>query len=180
MLGDPLFSAAPSFDQPLAVLKHCHDRIRKQLATLNKLVPHLQAHGADEQAKDAAKAILRYFTQAAPLHHEDEERDLLPALISNVRPEDEVQFKSNLSTILQQHETMAELWNELQTQLSEIVEKQLENLDPDLIKNFNALYVAHMEIEEQYIAPLASRTLSASQFAQIALGMQQRRGLANT
>ena len=43
--------SAPSFDQPIAVLKHCHDRIRKQLATLDKLLPHLTAHGADEQAQ---------------------------------------------------------------------------------------------------------------------------------
>ncbi|HEV2612422.1 MAG TPA: hemerythrin domain-containing protein, partial [Noviherbaspirillum sp.] len=32
-----LFDTAPGFDQPIAVLKHCHDRIRKQLATLERL-----------------------------------------------------------------------------------------------------------------------------------------------
>mgnify|MGYP003704987797 CR=1 FL=1 len=75
MTGDSLFTAAPGFDQPLAVLKHCHDRIRKQLATLDKLLPHLQQYGADQQAQEAAQAVLRYFMQAAPLHHEDEEHD---------------------------------------------------------------------------------------------------------
>jgi pyridoxamine 5'-phosphate oxidase len=62
---------APGFDQPIAVLKHCHDRIRKQLATLEKLLAHLPVHGADEQARQAAAAVLKYFDKAAPLHHED-------------------------------------------------------------------------------------------------------------
>jgi pyridoxamine 5'-phosphate oxidase len=53
--------SAPGFDQPIAVLKHCHDRIRKQLATMEKLVPHLALHGADEQARQAAAAVIKYF-----------------------------------------------------------------------------------------------------------------------
>ena len=71
---------APDFDQPVAVLKHCHGRIRKQLATLEKLLAHLPGHGADEQARQAASAVLKYFEKAAHLHHEDEEQDLIPML----------------------------------------------------------------------------------------------------
>ena len=72
--------SAPGFDRPIAVLKHCHDRIRKQLATLEKLLAHLPRHGADEQARQAAAAVMKYFDQAAPLHHADEEQNLLPML----------------------------------------------------------------------------------------------------
>ena len=71
----PLHDTAPDFDQPVAVLKHCHGRIRKQLATLEKLLAHLPAHGADEQARHAATSVLKYFDKAAHLHHEDEEQD---------------------------------------------------------------------------------------------------------
>ena len=63
-----LFDSAPGFDQPLAVLKHCHERIRKQLATMEKLVNHLNDIGIDEDAQHAAKAVLRYFRKAAPQH----------------------------------------------------------------------------------------------------------------
>ena len=57
---------APDFDQPVAVLKHCHGRIRKQLSTLEKLLTHLplsqaETGGADEQARQAAQAVLKYF-----------------------------------------------------------------------------------------------------------------------
>ena len=52
---------APGFDQPIAVLKHCHGRIRKQLATLERLLSHLPEHGADEAARQAAGAVLQVF-----------------------------------------------------------------------------------------------------------------------
>jgi len=51
-------SSAPGFDQPIAVLKHCHDRIRKQLATMQKLLAHLPQHGADSQAQLQDMAML--------------------------------------------------------------------------------------------------------------------------
>ena len=76
----PLFDSVPGFDQPIAVLKHCHDKIRKQLATLHNLLGHLGQHGNTPEAQQAAKAVLQYFNKAAHLHHDDEEQDLMPML----------------------------------------------------------------------------------------------------
>lgn len=177
MPTDALFSAAPSFDQPLAVLKHCHDRIRKQLATLDKLLPHLDAHGADQQAQQAAQAVLRYFTQAAPLHHEDEEKDLLPSLVQSVSNADRPVFEDTLRTILGQHKQMEALWQQLEVQLQAISEASSAQLDSTLIEEFKNIYNEHMQIEETQIAPLAARTLDANQFANIGRAMQHRRGI---
>jgi hypothetical protein len=47
--------------------------------TLLRLVTHLQTHGADRPAQEAASAVMRYFDTAARHHHEDEEQDLFPA-----------------------------------------------------------------------------------------------------
>ena len=68
-MSNSLIDTAPDFGQPIAVLKHCHDRIRKQLNTLQNLLAHLPQHGADEQARQAARAVLKYFNNAAHLHH---------------------------------------------------------------------------------------------------------------
>ena len=73
-----LYDTAPAFDEPIAVIRHCHERIRKQLTTLDKLVSYLPDRGVDESVQAAAKAVLKYFNKAAPLHHQDEEVDLLP------------------------------------------------------------------------------------------------------
>ena len=46
MASLPGFGApAPGFDEPLEMLHACHGRIQAQLATLEKLVPHLAREG---------------------------------------------------------------------------------------------------------------------------------------
>ncbi len=56
--------AAPSFDHPLEMLHACHDKILRQCDTLKKLAAHLPGNGCDQQARQAAQGILRYFDSA--------------------------------------------------------------------------------------------------------------------
>ena len=113
---------APDFSQPIAVLKHCHGRIRKQLATLEKLLVHLPEHGADEGARQAASAILRYFDKAAHLHHDDEEQDLIPMLRAVAQGEDAATLQALAPTILQDHKDMDAMWQDLHEQLTAIAD----------------------------------------------------------
>ena len=62
---------APQFDDPLGVLRACHRRMERQLATLSRLRRHLPANHADDDARVAAAATMRYFDTAAPHHHDD-------------------------------------------------------------------------------------------------------------
>ena len=176
-----LFDTAPGFDQPLAVLKHCHDRIRKQLATLSKLLEHLPAHGADQEAQQAAQAILNYFTKAAPLHHEDEEINLLPELTQTAKNEDSTLLANLLPQILSQHEEMAQRWKNLEKQLLAITTASTGQatayLSVDDVHSFNTLYADHMQIEETQIAPMAKRLFSEAQMAALGAAMQARRGI---
>lgn len=175
-----LFDNAPGFDQPLAVLKHCHDRIRKQLATLDKLLQHLPEHGSDEQAMQAAKAVLRYFKEAAPLHHEDEEVDLLPTLHSTATGEDAVLLQEYLPLILEQHHQMAAQWTVLEQQLLAIANGESAQLSATDVAQFKEIYAGHMQIEETKIAPMAMRIFSETQMRKLGTAMQQRRGITNT
>jgi len=61
-----LFDTAPDFNQPIAVLKHCHDRIRKQLETLQKLLAHLPVHGADSDARRPPRPCRSISTTLPP------------------------------------------------------------------------------------------------------------------
>ena len=175
---DSLFNNAPGFDQPLGVLKHCHDRIRKQLATLDKLLPHLAVHGADEQARQAAKAVLRYFSEAAPLHHEDEEIDLLPTLELTAQGDDAVLLNEFLPLILKQHGQMGAQWKTLEQQLTAIANGTSAALSEQEVKQFKEIYAVHMEIEESHIAPMAQRIFSEAQMNKLGAAMQQRRGIS--
>ena len=82
MNRDPFGGKSASFDDPLAMLSACHERIRRQLDTLSRLERHLPEHGCDTDARVAARAILRYFDAAAPHHHEDEEVDVFPRVVA--------------------------------------------------------------------------------------------------
>lgn len=174
-----LFDSAPGFDQPLAVLKHCHDRIRKQLATMDKLVSHLNDIGIDENAQQAAKAVLRYFNKAAPLHHEDEEIDLLPELKATVTGTDAELFAQLHAEILQQHQQMAQQWQVLGKQLQAIEDGTGTDLSAADVEDFAALYTSHMQIEEGQIAPMAQRLFSAAQMQKLGAAMQARRGISS-
>jgi pyridoxamine 5'-phosphate oxidase len=175
-----LHDTAPDFDQPIAVLKHCHGRIRKQLATLDKLLAHLPEFGADEQARQAARAVLNYFEKAAHLHHDDEEQDLIPMLRAVAQGEDAATLQALAPVILQDHKDMDALWQDLHEQLTAIAEGQSTVLSASAAQRFSQRYLSHMEREEGTMAPMAMRLFGPEQMAQLGRAMQARRGIGQT
>jgi pyridoxamine 5'-phosphate oxidase len=179
-MSNSLIDTAPDFSQPIAVLKHCHDRIRKQLATLQNLLAHLPQHGSDAAAQQAAKAVLKYFDSAAPNHHADEEQDLLPMLRATAQGADAALLAELVPAILAQHQQMDQDWHIIKSQLEQIANGSGTALSGADVNRFSAAYLAHMEQEEQNIAPMAKRLFSAAQMAQLGAAMQTRRGIAPT
>lgn len=177
-MTDPLLAPAPGFDQPIAVLKHCHDKIRKQLATLHKLLEHLPGHGADAAARQAAQAVQKYFNTAAPLHHADEEVDLLPMLDATATGADLDTVRRLRPDILAQHQQMDEAWHVIDAQLDRISSGTATALAADAVQRFAQMYTAHMEVEEGHIAPMAKRLFSPAQMAVLGESMARRRGIA--
>ena len=173
LLPDP----APDFDQPVAVLKHCHGRIRKQLATLEKLLAHLPEHGADEQARQAATAVLKYFDKAAHLHHDDEEQDLLPMLLAVAKGDDAATLQALAPVILQEHKDMDAMWQDLHEQLTGVADGSGTQLSASIVRRFVQSYQGHMEREEGIVAPMALRLFGPDQMARLGAAMRRRRGL---
>ena len=177
-MSDSLIDSAPGFDQPIAVLKHCHDRIRKQLRTLQKLQPHLIEHGADAEAQQAAQAVLKYFDRAAHWHHADEEDNLIPMLQATARDDDAALLAALVPGILADHQRMDGDWLIIKSQLDHIVNGLDGTLPEAVVARFCDAYAAHMEKEETHIATMAKRLFSAAQMAELGAAMQRRRGLA--
>ncbi|HWW07835.1 hemerythrin domain-containing protein [Collimonas sp.] len=181
-MPNALISTAPDFSQPIAVLKHCHERIRKQLATLQNLLDHVPQHGNDAQAQQAAHSVMRYFNQAAPHHHADEEHDLLPMLNSTATGEDAAVLQKLMPEILAEHQQMDSLWHSLNQQLSHIADGEAATpatlLSAQDVHQFSSIYSAHMEKEETWIAPMAKRIFNDQQMQQLGAAMQQRRGIS--
>jgi len=172
-----LIDTAPAFDQPIAVLKHCHDRIRKQLGTLERLLVHLPEFGANLDAQQAASSIMQYFNKAADKHHADEEQDLLPMLEATATDDDAALLRSLMPELLQQHRQMDAAWQVLDRQLTQIASGASANLSEKDVKGFTQMYTAHMATEETHIAPMAKRIFSDAQMAQLGEAMQARRNI---
>ena len=176
-MNDFLPDTAPGFDQPIAVLKHCHGRIRKQLTTLERLLAHLPEHGADEAARQAAGAVLKYFEKAAHLHHDDEEQGLIPMLRAVAQGDDAATLQALAPVILQDHKDMDALWQDLHEQLTAIADGSASTLSASAVQRFSQRYTAHMEREESTMAPMAMRLFSPEQMTQLGTAMQRRRNI---
>jgi len=171
VLFDP---PAAGFDAPFEMLEACHDRVERSLELLERIASHLLAHGADAQAQAAARDVLRYFDVAAPHHHEDEERHVLPALRASGHAE-------VADRIMADHVQMHGAWAALRTDLQAIAGGEAGIATTEAgrqrWREFAVLYRRHIELEEQAAFPTARATLDAT--AQIAMGedMARRRGV---
>jgi pyridoxamine 5'-phosphate oxidase len=174
-MNDALFEPAPDFDQPIAVLKHCHDKIRKQIKTLERLIDYLPSHGATLEAQQAAQAVLHYFDKAAQYHHADEEQDLLPMLMQLAKGEDAATLRDVLPTIELDHRKMEAVWLVLAKQLNAIAHEGAATLSVPDVQEFAQMYARHMTLEESMIAPMALRLFDAKQMAKMGNSMRERR-----
>jgi iron-sulfur cluster repair protein YtfE (RIC family) len=170
------------FEAPLAMLKACHRRVEQQCATLQRLVPHLARHGNDAAAAEAAQAVLRYFTQAAPRHHADEEDDLFPVLFEVVAGSEAVALRGFVDRLEADHRSLDAQWRALRPVLQNIAQgRSLDDPDrrlPSLaasIDRFAADYAAHIAVEEGELIPMAERWLDAPALARLGEAMRARR-----
>ena len=170
-------SPAAGFEAPFAMLEACHERIQRTLDLLQRLRHHVAQHGADEQARQAARDVLRYFDQAAPQHHLDEERHVIPALEASGDPA----HVTLARRLRDDHRRMEAAWAVARTILSDLVEGGLAALQPaqdEALAAFAALHADHLAAEEQVALPAATASLDATALERMSRDMRERRGAA--
>lgn len=160
---------SPGFDDPIALLRACHEKVRRFAGLSLRLDEHVKVSGADDIARKAASDILRYFNLAAPLHHDDEEQDLFPAL----RELGDVTLTNTLDELEAEHEDLARLWLAVRGWLDDIV---AGNPCPGPIElaDFATRYTAHADREERDVYGATDR-LPAPIVKALGLRMSQRR-----
>lgn len=163
---------AAGVDDPMALLAACHERVQRMLKLLQRLRSHLADKGADESARQAASDVMRYFDDAAPRHHDDEERHILPAL----RALGEHALAERLH---RDHRVMSDAWSALRTMLLPLAR---DGVLPAAefgaaCRSFCQLYRDHVALEDQEAYPKAVATLSATALRTMAHDMAVRRGL---
>ncbi|MFT3721433.1 hemerythrin domain-containing protein [Pseudorhodoferax sp.] len=164
---------AAGFDQPFEMLVACHARMEHMLDVLDRLGEHLATHGCDAQARSAAADILRYFDVAAPLHHQDEERHVLPRLR-------ELGLAGVAARLRADHQVMEHDWARMRPDLQAVADGRLQAQQLPAARQrwtlYSTLYRRHLAAEEVHAFPPASAGLSAEQQRAMGEDMARRRG----
>jgi pyridoxamine 5'-phosphate oxidase len=171
MMTTPSISGGRS-DDALSMLRACHERIRKELATLDRLRLHVPENGCDEDARTMARDLLGYFDAAVPRHDADEEQSLVPRLLATSADG----AAGLVDKLHAQHGEIAGLWRELRPDLAAIESGERSVLTPDLVRRTRATFLAHLDFEESQLFPFAAAHLDDATFQVIAAEMAARRG----
>jgi len=133
-------SPTVGFEVPLERLAACHLRVQDQCSTLRRLAPHIAAHGSDRPAREAAAAVMRYFDTSARHYHDDEERDLFPALMASMAGSDAVCLRELTATLTAEHRGLETLWQALRAVLAPVAAGQTALRTQDDVSRFAQLY----------------------------------------
>lgn len=145
---------SPRIDDPMALLRACHEKVNRFTRLAQRLQAHVRAHGADGQAQEAARSVLRYFTLAAPLHHADEDDNLFVALRGLGRPE----LDAHIEALQAEHDSLGARWQAVRPWLVAVEAGQPVPAglpEPD-IDGFATAYRAHARREEDHVYPHAA------------------------
>ena len=168
---------APGFEEPFGMLHACHERVERMLALVGRLREHLHEHGCDEQARQAARDVMRYFDKAAPQHHRDEELHVFPALVG-LQDEELVRLVARLQ---RDHQEMDARWTAARSLLEEVeagTRSQFNGADNDVLDAFASLYADHIRAEEELAFPRASGSMDPARIEAMSRDMMARRGVA--
>lgn len=169
-LGRP---AAPG--DAVDLLLECHVRIRSFLAMARRIAEGRGAP-ADEVAAAAAR-VHRYFTQALPLHAEDEERSILPRLRGrdpavdrelDVMVEEHADHARPLAALVEACETLARDPGR---------HAALAAAVGDATAELERHFADHLAREEAVVFPAMRRLLDPAADAAIVREIRRRRGV---
>lgn len=166
---------AASFEQPFEMMEACHERMQRTLVLLGKLRAQLREHGADDQAQQAARDIIRYFDQAAPEHHRDEELHVFPPLLA----QGDATTVEVVMRLQRDHMRMEGGWHAARAVLLGIAEARPGALAASAdatLEGFAAIYESHIADEETIAYPCARKLLDSEAVKAMGDEMRQRRG----
>ncbi len=160
---------AVGWDDPIDMLYACHGKVKNFCRQLRILPGYLQTKGINQAVKNDVRQILTYFNHSAPLHHEDEEQDFFPALLS-YRPD----VQPDIDALERQHLDLHQNWARLSAQLEALLHDDCVQVDPALIDTFIAAYDSHIAREEP-LFELGKQQLSAAELQAMGKIMAARR-----
>lgn len=171
---DPLFEAAPTFDDPLGMLRACHRRIERALDVLER-VSELEARGPlDASAREALRRTLSYFAIGVPRHAQDEEESLFPRLAASGGVI--AHLEHDHAELDRMHQEVDALGQELLA-AGRFADPASRERSQALASSLREVYTQHIRVEDEELFPLAARLVGAPELEAMGAEMAARRGI---
>ena len=154
----------PGFDDPLGLLRACHDRMLAHCDLLERL--------AESPDSKVAQQVLRYFATSATQHHRDEEEDLFPLLNRQ-----SMKIADLIFALRREHAELDRLWSLISPNLKKLPAGGVDDDTRAAITAFCELCRNHIRRENREFLPLAASSLSSTQLGIIGESMAKRRGV---
>ena len=169
----PAAPAAGSTDSPITGFSRCHEGILTHLGALAGL-PVLAEAAA--RARSVAEETQRFFRAAVYEHHQEEERELFPAVLgSATRGSEREQVQAIVDQLTAEHRAVESAFEALEPSLKRVAKGQDATMPAaQLATQVAALvtrYEEHARYEENEFLPLAERILGRNGNHMAALGL---------
>ncbi len=168
-------SAADRLEPPLDVLAAWHRQGEGVFETMRRLAKGAPALAVDEAAQRQAQSVLAYFDRSIAVHHEDEERDLFPALIESMAGSDPVCLRELIAGLTDEHRALAAAWRDLRPAFAGLAAGTPSTLALEHVEALVGQCERLFRREDEEMLPMASRLLSDEARHEIFAAMLARR-----
>ena len=173
-MSDTPTRQATEADAPLQDFSKCHVGFVTVLETALGL-PEMIVTAA--RSRSCAADMLKMFRDRLLAHHDDEERDLFPAVLRVAQPGDEAdRARTMVAQLVREHREIAQLWKQLEPAVQAIANGYLPQLDSALLHELVRRFNEHVRIEEEEFLPFAQQVLArqAEDMAMLGLALHRR------
>ncbi len=174
MIKQSVYWMEPSNRDALDEFRLCHASIIEQFERLRRL-PELYVQQDKREAVNAASGFVEFFANAVLAHHQEEERDLFPAVSRDAAAGDEAELVASLERRLcGEHRALEARWKRLSPELKRLAKGKLASIDAKQIAEFVDEYIAHARFEEAAFLPLSKKILGPAGIAGLGMRIHAR------
>ena len=168
-MDQPSARAGTANAAPIEQFSNCHVGILSHLEDFGKL-PALLEPAA--QARRIATSILSFFRTAVFEHHQEEEKELFPAVLTSAEPgKERDRVKAIVDRLTREHREVEAEWIRLEPAIKKVAKGAEVALDGKAIESLVRLYHGHAAFEEKEFLPLSQQILGRNGNHMAALGL---------
>lgn len=154
---------------PIQDFSQCHSGIVTHLRALDEL-PALLEPAA--RARRIAADTVKFFREVVYEHHQEEEKELFPAVLASAaKGAEREKVEQIVAALTAEHRSVESEWEQLEPKLQAVAKGHDADVPAGEIESLVKTYLAHARYEEQEFLPLAQTILGRNSNHLAALGV---------